>query len=63
VDDKLNKIGYQKCDSARSVYVKKESDIVRLLRHYSDDFRLSFNGEERATVMREQVLGRNYSAK
>ena len=45
VEEKLNKIGYEKCQSARSVYVKNGKDIVRLLRH-SDDFRVSSPSQE-----------------
>lgn len=50
VDDKLSNIGYSKCQSARSVYIKKGKDgnTVRLLRH-SDDFRISMTFEKRAT--------------
>jgi hypothetical protein len=45
VDDKLSNIGYSKCQSARSVYIKKGSSTVRLLRH-SDDFRISTSNED-----------------
>lgn len=46
VDEKLNKMGYQKCDSARSVYIKRiQEEIIRLLRH-SDDFRVSTQKKE-----------------
>jgi hypothetical protein len=54
VDEKLNKIGYKKCQSARSVYIKKvHEEMIRLLRH-SDDFRLST--QETQTLKEESKL-------
>jgi hypothetical protein len=45
-DSKLDEIGYQKCDVARGVYMKRNEDnVVRLYRH-SDDFKISANDEE-----------------
>jgi hypothetical protein len=41
VDDKMNSMGYKKCDVARGVYLKRNGDdITRVYRH-SDDFRVS----------------------
>ena len=46
-DTKLANIGYKKCDIARGVYTKlnSEGDIVRLYRH-SDDFKISAKDDQ-----------------
>jgi hypothetical protein len=51
INDKMDGLGYQKADVARSVYLKKleSGELLRALRH-SDDFRLSSKDAEGMTA-------------